>query len=402
MRLLYSSLLLLVGHTLACGGHAALQCEQNVSCDLAGGGMCLDPGTGKQWCAYPDASCPSGYRYSNVQVGDGVSGSCVAGEQDAGVDASGTIRDAHPSGPQFASCTQLAKTCGGSDDCCNSPLVPHGTYYRSYDVAGDTESGTAVNAATVGDFRLDKYEVTVGRFRKFIEAGMGTQASPPLAGSGQHAAIPGSGWQASWDTSLVSDHAALLGALKCDTAAYNTWTDTPGALEDRPINCVTWYEAMAFCIWDGGYLPTEAEWNYAAAGGDQQRAYPWSVPASSLALDASHAAFYDGSNCGGSSAPPCPGVIDVGSLPMGDGRFGQSDLAGNVSEPVLDLLNGVGDPAYLNPCVDCALIKNKDDYHRERGGDARNVRLFLRTAHRGFVGPTDRARNVGIRCARTP
>ncbi len=48
-----------------------------------------------------------------------------------------------------------------------------------------------------------------------------------------------------------------------------------GSNENQPINCVTWYEAFAFCISDGGYLPTAAEWNYAAAGGSDQRAYPF-------------------------------------------------------------------------------------------------------------------------------
>ena len=58
--------------------------------------------------------------------------------------------------------------------------------------------------------------------------------------------------------------------LKC-YPGYQTWLDTPGTPteEDYPINCIDWYEAFAFCIWDGGYLPTEAEWGYAAAGGQQ-------------------------------------------------------------------------------------------------------------------------------------
>ena len=43
--------------------------------------------------------------------------------------------------------------------------MPGGTFYRSYDLAGDFYSGNMGFPATVSDFRLDTYEVTVGRFR---------------------------------------------------------------------------------------------------------------------------------------------------------------------------------------------------------------------------------------------
>jgi len=143
--------------------------------------------------------------------------------------------------------------------------------------------------ATISNFRLDKYEVTVGRFRAFVEAGMGTQASPPMSNAGAHANIPGSGWDAVWNTSLAAGTAELVSALKCSNikVGWHTWTDLPGDNENRPMNCISWYEAMAFCAWDGGFLPTEAEWNYAATGGDLQRAYPWSSRAAPLAIDSS-------------------------------------------------------------------------------------------------------------------
>jgi formylglycine-generating enzyme required for sulfatase activity len=384
----------------ACANRKNVQCEVDANCDLTTGGICAVANTGNHWCAYYDSHCPSGYRFSDQDVGDGVSGTCVA-PADAGVPPD-------TSAPPPASCVGLPATCGsnGNDDCCNSPAIAAGSYDRSYDVAGDTHSGDTSAPATISAFRLDKYEVTVGRFRAFVAAGMGTQASPPPPGAGSHPTISGSGWDANWNTYLPENTTALLASIKCIPFVFPTWTDLPAATEHRPMNCISWYLAMAFCAWDGGFLPTEAEWNYAAAGGDQQRAYPWSIPAGLLSIDPSYASYGDGRNngigCLGDGMPDCTvgDLVAVGSKPSGDGRWRHSDLAGNVWEWTLDMYS----PTYTTPCTNCAcldcpnVIAGKERVIR--GGGYANAPEGVRTGYRFGILPSDTVDDVGVRCTR--
>jgi sulfatase modifying factor 1 len=288
-----------------------------------------------------------------------------------------------PAPAEPPSCASLSAKCGaaGATDCCVSNLVPGGTFLRGYDGVTYTDN---TYPATVSDFRLDTYEITVGRFREFVA---GYPANLPSAGAGKDPHDPTDpGWETAWVAGMPADRDALSQALACDPLTL-TWSAAPVDKESRPMNCMTWFEAFAFCVWDGGRLPTEAEWNYAASGGNEQRLYPWSTEPMAGSIDDSDAVY-----CGAS----CEGTADVGSKPNGNGKWGHADLGGNVSEWLLD-----GDAVWNTACADCA--DTADELNRVvRGGDFKDDASYLLSASRLTVGRPDRTPRIGSRCAREP
>jgi formylglycine-generating enzyme required for sulfatase activity len=245
----------------------------------------------------------------------------------------------------------------------------------------------------VSDFYLDKYEITVGRFRAFVNAGKGTQISPPTMNAGAHPLVAGTGWDSAWNTNLSTDTAALKTSLNC-SALYQTWTGAPGSNENRPQNCLSWIEAFAFCAWDGGRLPTAAEWNYAAAGGNEQRKYPWSIPPTSTTIDDGYAVY-----CGGS----CTSTQNVGMKPAGNGRWGHADLAGNVNELVFDATSTSA--SYPTTCNNCAYVISGVPFLQltrdtQGGFFSCGASGLLTSSFRNAAGPTGRSVVLGARCAR--
>jgi formylglycine-generating enzyme required for sulfatase activity len=166
-----------------------------------------------------------------------------------------------------------------------------------------------------------------------------------------------------------------------------------GAHENLPIDCVNWWEAYAFCIFDGGFLPTEAEWEYAAAAGSQQREYPWgtAAPGTTNQYEIFGCNYPNGD---GMCLALTGSVAPVGTAALGASLYGQQDLLGNVSEWVLDWYA----TSYVNPCLDCADV-TPGAVRVNRGGYFSGSSPDL--TGRGYLTPTWRlAYGLGFRCAR--
>lgn len=83
------------------GGNKNVECKIHADCNLSPGGSCdIYAMTGNRWCSYPDAECPSDRRWSDFEVGDGLSGACQD-EEIADVDA-GSPDAATPDGMMAA------------------------------------------------------------------------------------------------------------------------------------------------------------------------------------------------------------------------------------------------------------------------------------------------------------
>jgi sulfatase modifying factor 1 len=209
-------------------------------------------------------------------------------------------------GPSCNGRSGATNDCQGTS-CCERLGVPGGVVAYRRDGTAPAES------RVVKPFVLDRFEVTVGRFRAWVDAGQ------PTPKSGDVLYDDNDGRVVRWTKDAKVQDAKHLAGWK----RYDTWT---AGVETRPKNFVSWYTAAAFCAWDGGRLPTDIEWTHVARGGEEDRAYPWG----SDAATPEHAVF----NCMGDGTAACAlnDILPVGSRPKGAGRWGHFDLAGSMFE----------------------------------------------------------------------
>ncbi|MBZ0136982.1 MAG: SUMF1/EgtB/PvdO family nonheme iron enzyme [Planctomycetes bacterium] len=180
-------------------------------------------------------------------------------------------------------------------------LIPGGEFTRG---SGRIMPDAPDAKIELSSFLIAKYEVTNAQFVTFLNADAVTA----------DAAVSTRRW-------LVRNADGFLTGLNFNGTQ---WEVAPGE-GSRPVVGITWTGADAYCRWadsDGGSLPSEAQWEYAARGADG-RTYPWGneLPDSARA------------NCEitGRDKPS-----EVTKQEEGESPFGLRNMAGNVEEWCLD------------------------------------------------------------------
>jgi len=358
-------------------------------------------------CGSNHASGGAGAGGTNPSGGSSVGGSPTGGAATGGASGTGGSTESGITAPSCPSSGPGVSDCGASgESCCTSVKVPGGTFYRTYTNDGSGAQNTA-DPATISDLRLDKYLVTVGRFRHFVAAWAQGSGYTPDVGSGKHTHLSGgkgladSGapgdYEAGWMESYNSKLDLTNDTLQCQSG-LSTWTSSPDANDKLPMNCINWFEAYAFCIWDGGFLASEAEYVYAAAGGAEQRRFPWGAasPGTNNQYAIWGCNYPDGSGtCDGTLRNIAP----VGTAKAGAGKWGQLDLVGNMIEWYLDYYAA----SCASPCADCANLHSGSGRAPRDGYFGATDETLLQSSYRnnGFY-PANRFPSYGFRCARTP
>jgi formylglycine-generating enzyme len=240
-------------------------------------------------------------------------------------------------------------------------LIPAGPFLMGSEGWGEFEG--PVHEVYLDDFWMDETPVTNRQFARFVQA-TGYQTEAEQVGEawgcrqGEYQLLPGLYWQ-----------------------EYNI----PGR-EDHPVVLVSWNDAEAYAKWIGRRLPTEAEWEKAARGGNTDQLYPWG----SQQPNGTQSNF-------AKSATDIPPTTPVRQFQPN--QYGLYDMVGNVWQWCADSFKPT---FYTQSPRHNPLSLEGDTLKVRRGGSWNVIQSFrLRSANRGAMDAASAVPNVGFRCCRS-
>jgi formylglycine-generating enzyme required for sulfatase activity len=219
-------------------------------------------------------------------------------------------------------------------------LIPGGAFRMGSDAGGDE---SPIHSVFLETYYIDQYEVTNAHYAACVDAGVCEEVNPSELRDPEFAGFP--------------------------------------------VRYVRWEQAVTYCEWRGGFLPTEAQWEKAARGGLDSMEYPWGDEPGGCEPGAANGAQY--AACGAST-------VAVGSFaPNGYGLY---DVVGNVWEWTADWYDRsyYGESPESNPPgPEFGTLRVR------RGGSWGFNDDYLRVANRTSVEPVGYA-DIGVRCAAFP
>jgi formylglycine-generating enzyme required for sulfatase activity len=254
--------------------------------------------------------------------------------------------------------------------------VPGGAFlFGDIDGFGDGIKYATVpeRIARLSPFRMDRWEVTVGRFRAAVEAGF--SADPPQVNDGP-----------------------LLAGLQTEC----TYTSARAMREDFPLNCVSMATARAFCEWSGGSLPSEAQWKWAAQAAERQdkTRYPWGddPPDCAQVVYGRDPLAGDSHVCAKLGTSPQSETTSMGDTAIGTGAV---NMAGNVAEMLLDAFYSFGARCWAFPQIDDPECIDDTATFALAAGAAWDdaIETTLSRSRRGHTS-TAVSTEIGFRCVR--
>lgn len=251
--------------------------------------------------------------------------------------------------------------------------VPAGSFHMG---SQEDDNERPVHEVSLDGFWIDRTEVTIAQFEAFVnDTGVVTTAESE-------------GWGYLFDGEWVQTEGVNW---RQPLGPESDWV----ALPSHPVSLVSWYDAVAFCEWTGGRLPTEAEWEYAARG-PQNFTFPWGDEFRGDYLNYCDAScLFDWADEDVSDGFEF--FAPVGSYSSGASWVNALDMAGNVWEWVEDWyrLDYYSNSQAANPQGPAS-----GEFKVTRGGGWSGSSFFARTTDRNEINdPYDRYVFVGFRCA---